>query len=730
LEETERHAQHRALAELYLRKGASQLAAVGHLLAAGAPERALDLLTEVLNASSESNDIVSAARMSDSEIAQVLAQAHDAAMILGWKPRPLNELRRWLLLHSSADPSTFNRIAPLVLSQLEHDCGLEFYRTEDGAQAAMQRLTNALQRASEQYAAAPEHARVYRVEQAIKHLVRYCIASIAVGANTLNIRLLATLPGLLEPFAPLSPLLGAIWQNTLATMESLGLAHPENARARWVELYAQLSDVNEQQLRNVTVVRNAVAFGVGALEAQLGLESAANWADILDREPTQLVSAMYLRKTVCMLRGDFAGAESFRRKAEVLGLQASATQMFANLAAVELSAHAAARDLIGVKRVRDRIVSLASKHPGWQVYVHLADAIFQRLRGDLAGACEAFELAMPLCEPSAADSSRVVSAWPRVTSAYIETLVERGQYAEAQKLGDKALDQCREYGIGVSRFEIERAIALVEAKLNDHTTAAARLERLIAAQLELGVSGLNLGLSYEARARIAIWAGDNPAVETYTRLAARQYRLGRASSLGARYERLMLEARAAGIRSLRPADGALDQFASTQLVNEQVTVATTIGQTLDAIENSDERARQALQMLCEAHGGTAGHLYVMRDQGLVHAASLAALSPAETLHASVMSFWNRQLESGDMATAFVPEGGSDEVSLDGSWTDSAGTSWRPVLLQCMASDAHQHVGVVVVTEAGTVMSPKSGSEAAVAVAEYFIRTGVALGVGA
>jgi tetratricopeptide (TPR) repeat protein len=730
LEETERHAQHRALAELYLRKGTSQLAAVRHMLAAGAAERALELFGEVLSASSESNELVSASQMTVPEIAQVLVQAHDAALILGWKPRPLNELRRWVLLHSSADPNTFNRIAPLVLSQLEHDCGLEFYRNEDDAQAGMQRLTNALQRANEQYAATPEHARVYRVEEAIKHLVNYCVASIAVGANTLNVRLLATLPGLLEPFAPLSPLLRAIWQNTLATIESLGLARPENARARWVELYAQLSEVNEQQLRNVTLVRNAVAFGVGALEAQLGLESAANWAEILDREPTQRVSAMYLRKTVCMLRGDFAGAESFRRKAEVLGLQASATQMFANLAAVELSVHAAARDLIGVKRIRDRIVSLASKHLGWRVYEHLADAVFQRLRGDLAGACEAFELAMPLCEPNAADTSRVISAWPRVTSGYIETLVERGQYAEAQIHGEQALDKCREHGIGISRFEIERAVALVEAKLNDHTAAAARLERLIAAQRELGLSGLNLGLSYEARARIAIWAGDHTAVETYTQLTAGQYRPGRASSLGARYERLMLEARAAGIRSLRPADDALAHFTSPQLGNDHVTVATTIGQMLDAIENSDERARQALQMLCEAHGGTAGHLYVMRKQGLVHAASHAALSPSAMLTASVMGFWNDQLESGDMATAFVSDDGSHEVSLHASWTDSADTSWRPVLLQCMAADAHRHVGVLVVTAARSVTSPMSASEAAVAVAEYFIRTGVAIGVGA
>ena len=37
---------------------------------------------------------------------------------------------------------------------------------------------------------------------------------------------------------------------------------------------------------------------------------------------------MYLRKIVCLQRGDFESAERFRRKAEVLAVQASTRQMF------------------------------------------------------------------------------------------------------------------------------------------------------------------------------------------------------------------------------------------------------------------------------------------------------------------------------------------------------------------------------------------------------------------
>ena len=39
---------------------------------------------------------------------------------------------------------------------------------------------------------------------------------------------------------------------------------------------------------------------------------------------------MYLRKALCLQRGDFEGAERFRRKAEVLAVQATTRQMFAS----------------------------------------------------------------------------------------------------------------------------------------------------------------------------------------------------------------------------------------------------------------------------------------------------------------------------------------------------------------------------------------------------------------
>jgi hypothetical protein len=726
INERERRVHHRALADLYLSNGTSRLAAVRHLLAGSAPELALELLSDVLRASFASNELAASSGLNYPEIAQLLAQAHDAALIVGLKPRALNELRRWLILLSFTDPRYFDHVGPALLAQLEHDSGRTAYRDQDPAAEPSQRLMCALQRVSEQYAATAEDARVYDVAEAIKYLTHYCVASIAVGANTLNIRLLASLPELLEPFASLSPVLRAIWQNTLATLEGVGLALPERARARWRELYEQLAGVTEQELPHVTMVRSAVAFGVGAIEAQLGLESAAEWAAILDRDPAQRVNAMYLRKTVCMLRGDFDGAESFRRKAEVLGLQANATQMFTNLLAVELSVHAAARDLTGVKRVRDRIHSVAAKFPGWRVYQCLADAMFQRLRGELASASELLESALALCEPDASDPGRVLPAWPRVTSWYIETLLERKQFEAARAYGERALETCRELGLSLSTFEIERSMALAEAHLNDHATAEARLERLIASQLELGVTGLHLGLSYEARARVAISAADSASLKTYLRLTAEQYGHQRGSSLGGRYERLLLDARAAGC-SL-PAHWDDTNPTNSRLGTQQETFAEAITQSLDRIASSEQLALQALQLLCDVCGSGAGHLFVMRRGELVHAASYAAESPSEALQDHVREFWTRQLEETDMPTQLVPASSSSEVLAELVTADAANLVFQPVLLRCSLAGSFLHVGVVL------VMSPELGTthskptDALNAVAHYFVRKGLASGV--
>lgn len=160
------------------------------------------------------------------------------------------------------------------------------------------------------------------------------------------------------------------------------------------------------------------------------------------------------------------------------------------------------------------------------------------------------------------------AAWPATVAAYIEVLIELDRYEDAKAVGERALVTCRELEIEVGAYDIARALSLALGKRLDYAGAAMRLEAVIEGQRRLGVTGLNLGASYEARARVAIWAGDSAAVEFYSGLTAREYRHGRGSPLGARYERLAREASGAGMRAPE-----LSEFESTLLVSTAHRVA-------------------------------------------------------------------------------------------------------------------------------------------------------------
>src|SRR5262249_29649745 len=131
-------------------------------------------------------------------------------------------------------------------------------------------------------------------------------------------------------------------------------------------------------------------------------------------------------------------------------------------------------------------------------------------------------------------------------ATYLDVLITLEAYQQAKEFGLHALAEAARVGLSTID-EVERGLALAEAKLGDSAAAIARLDAVIARQRAQGVSGLHLGARYEARAPIAIWPADQAAFAEYGKLAAEQYRHGRGSPLGARYERLLSEARDAGV---------------------------------------------------------------------------------------------------------------------------------------------------------------------------------------
>jgi tetratricopeptide (TPR) repeat protein len=421
----------------------------------------------------------------------------------------------------------------LWFDQLAHDSGLELYRRDTESADPAERLTRALQTAYQHYLATPEPERVYAVDEAIRKLGEYVVISSAVGARTSNAELLRSLPDVLEPLVPLSPLLEAIWNNARATRLSHCFCQYERARERWRESLATLSTQSGSDGAFVEAMSNAIAYAIGLMEAQLGIASAAEWAERLDQDPFQHISALDLRRIVRLEQGDAAGADRLRRRAEVLALQRSAPQMFKMLLNVELAAYANNRDLMGVSYVIEQMKPLAARFPAWRANLLVAEGSFHVVRGDLEAARGKFEQCIEQTGFDSHGNSPQLAMWISAQAGLAECLLGLELYEEARSQASAALAICDAREIVAAAFDLVRTLALAEARLGD-VRAAERLDNLSAAQNELGTTGLRLGLSYEARARIAVWRSDAEAFEWFAALTAREYRHGAHTALAAR----------------------------------------------------------------------------------------------------------------------------------------------------------------------------------------------------
>jgi tetratricopeptide (TPR) repeat protein len=224
-----------------------------------------------------------------------------------------------------------------------------------------------------------------------------------------------------------------------------------------------------------------------------------------------------------------------------------------------------ANDLTGIRHVKERIVALASRYEGWRAFAHLAEAQYLRACGRAEAALPELEAAIAAAAYDPADPTRVTLAWPAAVSTYVDVLQDLGRDDEALQCGEGALQTCRELGSAIAAHGIIRSLALVRAKLGDASAASEQLERLIEEQRALGVRGLQLGATYEARTRVAFRANDPSAIARYGQLTAAEYRNATGSALLSRYESLLSDAERHGAGELP----ALSDLRSTAEIETQ-----------------------------------------------------------------------------------------------------------------------------------------------------------------
>jgi hypothetical protein len=684
--------RHRALVTIY--EGRMPFGVIRHALAAGLDARALDELAPFLRDMPEVSKLLHSTEAGTSEHAATFARALTAAERLGRPLREVNELRRWLAsLGVVTEYEYFVRGAIPWRERLELDSGYRDWQAQSETMDRGERLANAMRLAYERHFAAPEAERVFRPDEAIAGLVRYVAMSIAVGSSRQDVALVDSLPALLEPFAPINELVDIVFQNALATQEIVCRSHPERGRELWIQVFERLGSVTGADAQYVTIIRNAVAFGLGTCEAWMGMPSAVEWADRLDGDPLQRVSALQLKRTVRTQLGDWEGAERLRKEAEILGLQAQSRQMFNNVLQVEVNASALAGDLTALKQCIDRVKLLAEKAPTWMPTLLVAEGRFQALCSNFEGALASIERALAITETSAGPAFPISTIWCGAIASKMEALMGLERYADAERVGKRALEYRERLEIGVPAHDISRSLALAEGRLGEHAVAAARLSAVIEAQLALGISGLRLGASYEARARIAIWANDPALAEEYMRHTAREYRYGQGSALGARYERLVQEAESvSGARMPR-----LSDFESAHGTSNSTSATVVVTQAMKGAGGATERAERALDLLCDERAAAVGYLLLFRKGDLKLVATRGVKPPHTEFIAFVRRFLAEELSESVAATRILDGGAAAAAapsSFETHFTDSLGLTFYPVLLRGTIKREARYAGVV------------------------------------
>ncbi|MDD9968268.1 MAG: serine/threonine-protein kinase [Myxococcales bacterium] len=650
----ERIAHHRTLAHLPALTRGEPLTAAYHAMHAREQGRALALVAEYASKNgSDGVDPLWQTRLPTANLGWLLSTCFQAlSEQRQTSAETLTAIRHLVMaLGVYTNARWFNETAPKVEAFLKRDSGFVQWQSLDPAMEPMARLTEALQKAQAAYDAAPEDHHLAPGD-AIRHLVQYCVAAIAVGARSLDGPLRRRLPGLLEPFTPLSPLIAAMKENCLSAAEST-LADYESAFRRLLPVVETLSSTENVTLRHADEILAACRYAVGVYQARLGLPEAETWLKQVEHHPHQASNVLRTRAQLALMRGDWARAHDYHEAAEQYDMEHGAKQMFGRATlASHLEYYARGHDLANLRRLIDVMAPLADDAEGWRPYVVYATAECERLRGDYQAAIAQFDRCVSLCTPEHR-LQHPEGPWYLAQTGALEIMAELGELQGCSERAKHALSLGGEHAPGARYDGIKRALSLCEAKQGHIERALARLQALIDNRKRLGTRGLHLGLLYEALALVQLWGDDlDGATESYER--TREELLAcPASGYTARVEglRQQLQQRGTALRSL---EGLEPAAYSPKALPPEREAMLVVSRVLDHCDTSVARANQGLRLLCRRSGAADGYLYLLED-GEADAAPVPIASTARNAPpAGLTRFLRKQLKArlSDQTTEF------------------------------------------------------------------------------
>jgi hypothetical protein len=665
---------HARLAELFHARGNEGFHAAQHLLRAGQQGRGLD---ELVDHATQSQQLTDKSPEAFSALIQALPSdwyaTYEATLHLCERARRPGK-DAFALLSRLAGLVAFGAIDdithPLALiNRLYRDSGLELHASLPADMDAGERLKRALELTQQRHDQAAEQDKVLDPLTAIRQLARAQIQTTAVIAMGHDHHFLSKLPSL-APYVPLSPALGVVDQLVLGLTHRLR-GQIEQARQVYGALLERVAQPDRGGLDETHhhYLTFGVMNGLGLLEASMGIPKAMERAAAIEVDPLSRVNATLIRMLYHLWQGQADAADRCDRELELLRTQNGPRQWFEGAHLLtEVTAHAAAGDLTRVKQTLDGIAAMAAQWLGWVPIHHYARGEYHRIRGDQQSALKHLDIALNLTGPGRHQ------VWSDAAGARLKTLNDLGAFQQAREEGERNLAAALEAGLGYASHSLRLPLALAQARLGEHDAAAANADAVIAYFEGLGSTGLNLGLAYETRARVASVAQDKASFERYAAKCAGQFASAANRALMARYATLLREAR----QAIAEISADIETVAELEASKTHSAIASQITMMLRSCHTPAERSQRMLELLAQQSGVRSGFLYGVSGQTPVISAKLGHHELPARIDALAREYLFNEINEQDVTKSGEELQTTDTVNAE--WTGEDGERYRPVPL--------------------------------------------------
>jgi hypothetical protein len=660
---------------LYLRLGAicekrpgEGFRAAGYLLEAGEEQQALDVLVAFCDSSvRETGASMDAfARLLQSLPENWLSICDRGLELCGKYGRGLKDstsiLSRITGISSQLPFDVAKYFAPLM-AQLTRDAGLDIYGTLDDALPPAERIRKAMVLAAERQEKDDGTGSALTPEAAVQRFGQTTASAVGSAAATLSVELMTVLPSL-DPIAPLSAAF-ASWQTLLDGVHARLLGQSERARQIYMRQLERIMAPDRGGLEATyhTAQHLGLTHTLGLIEASMGLERSLERAQVVESSPLHEVNAIRIRMLYALWQGDVTEADRYESQAELLAVERPRRQTNeGGYLLRQLPAHAAMDDLTRVKRTIDAIEPLGRRAHGWQVVLKWANAEYQRIRGNPDAALEHVLDALSSMHPAGHP------IWAEAAATHVRVLVISNRCEEAKAAGMTYLEEADRRGVGYERNYIRMPLAVALARLGEGAPGLAHADGVIASFAALGTTGLNLGLAYETRARVALCAGDKDGFQQYLALCGARYGVT-AGPLAARYERLVRDAKLAGGVAMETKNVIFETLSPADTM-------TRMSVRLDQAQTPRERSRRVLELLLENSGAAEGFLLGIQGEELVLKARIGETELSESMLEAARKYLADQCKSDEFTLVTNPS----ESEVKSQWTVDGSHIYRPVVL--------------------------------------------------